>query len=800
MHLKSIKLAPVVITVAVLGLVCFIQALPSFLPGTSNREESRFDLLQRLESMTYDARVRWAANSSSPSASNLLAAVFIDDADIATVNNGSLGYRFQFPWPRHLYGRALKELSDQGASMVGFDILFDQLDPGAKVELRGSNLMSSDEYFALRLREAGNVVLAAHTEGHLLPAELFRTNVLAIGNIYTQKDPDGVLRRAKAYVDYRNWHPAIQERVRSLNWDLPRARIELNRIAFPRTDGEAADIVPLDSEGFLRFDEDGVLIVNPDGAEPNVPKTVVGAKPYSDTRVWHLGIILAAHQLKLDLVHAVIHPDRIILHGSNGLQRSIPVDANGFFYVDWSIKIDDPKQLTTESIVRLIRQSEFREEGQTNFDAKFRDKLVFIGSIGTGGNISDQGTTPLEKQSMLVSQYWNVANSVILGRFVSQSTNTTQGLIILLLGIASAVLTLRLRVLLASFCVLFLVAAYVGLGVALYVQSRFWLPLFLPVAGGLLLPHFSLITYRLVFEQREQRRIKAVFTKIVSPEVVNELLNADQISLGGARRHMTVFFADVRGFTEFTDVSQANAEEYVRRQQLSGKAAADYLGEQAREVLNTVNLYLSVLADTVKKHGGTLDKYIGDCVMAFWGAPLKNEKHALSCVRSAIESQQTIYALNQGRFQENKRREKDNITRATSGQPPLPLLPLLSVGTGINTGEMTVGLMGSNAHILNYTVFGREVNVASRLEGLSGRGHIYISEPTYLEINRNDPVLAGSCIKLPPVTIKGIRQPVAIYEVPWKLPLSRSPAESNLGPAKHPISAPQRSEDIEPSK
>src|SRR5262249_20368093 len=176
----------------------------------------------------------------------------------------------------------------------------------------------------------------------------------------------------------------------------------------------------------------------------------------------------------------------------------------------------------------------------------------------------------------------------------------------------------------------------------------------------------------------------------------------------------------------------------------------------------------SLIADIVKKHEGTLDKYIGDCVMAFWGAPTPNEQHALTAVRAAIEMQRAIDALNQQRAAENKRREQDNIARAAQGQPLVPLLDLLDVGTGINTGVVTVGLMGSDAHIVNYTVLGREVNVASRLEGVSGRGHIIIGENTYRQILQDDPALAATCLQRPPVSVKGIRAPVQIFEVPWK--------------------------------
>jgi adenylate cyclase len=303
--------------------------------------------------------------------------------------------------------------------------------------------------------------------------------------------------------------------------------------------------------------------------------------------------------------------------------------------------------------------------------------------------------------------------------------------------------------------------------------------------GCLFLTHFALITYRAIFEQKEQRRIRSIFSKIVSPNVVSELLQAEHLSLGGARRQITVFFSDVRGFTEMTDESHARAEEHVRQHQLARAQADAYFDEQAKEVLSTVNRYLGIIADKVKQHEGTLDKYIGDCVMAFWGAPTPNEKHALTCVRAAIDAQRAVYALNQERVAENKRREAENAQRASAGQPALPLLKILSMGTGINTGTVTIGLMGSEHHISNYTVFGRDVNLAARLEGHSGRGRIFIGEATYLELLKDDSALAATCTEQAPITFKGFRTAVKTYEVPWKIaqPLATSgDTESSVAP------------------
>jgi len=231
-----------------------------------------------------------------------------------------------------------------------------------------------------------------------------------------------------------------------------------------------------------------------------------------------------------------------------------------------------------------------------------------------------------------------------------------------------------------------------------------------------------------------------------------------------------VLFADVRGFTEFTDTTQERVAEYVAKNKLTGPSAEALFDEQARETLETVNRYLGLVADTIIKHDGTLDKFIGDCVMAFWGAPLPHPQHAAAAVRSAIAAQRAIHDLNQQRAAENKIRELENLARASVGQEAKELLPLLLLGTGINTGTATAGYMGSVTETKNYTVFGREVNLASRIEALSGRGRIFISEATYEHVRRDDPALAATCVAQPPQKVKGISTFIQVYEVPWRPP------------------------------
>ena len=670
MTLRPVKLLPAAVAAGVVLAACALVSFPA-LPGAG--------FFERLEWITYDGRVRIAAAYPKPAVTNL-AAVFIDDTSLRVVNEG---LQFSWPWPRELHGLLARRLAEAGAKRVAFDILFAELHADT----------NSDAAFARDLRSTGNVYLAAfgetlaHQWHAVPPAPLFRTNALAVGHATSDRDADGVLRRAKPFQD-----------------------------------------------------------------DPKLG------------RLWHLGILLAAADLELDLDGAEVSARQIVLRGPRSIKRIIPLDPEGYFFIDWSLAWNDAR-LTKSRFEEVVARPPADSAPPAT---SFTGKLVVVGSIGAGNNISDVGATPVSKETYLVSKHWNVANSMITGTFIRRTSTATTVLIIVALGTLSALFTWKFAAGRASSLVVLVGIAYSGIALWLYAQYRLWLPMALPVVGGLVVTHVATVTYRLVFEEREGRRVRSIFSRLVSPDVVTELLAAEDLHLGGARRRITVFFADVRGFTEMTDSAQAKAEEYIRQHQLSPDQAETFLDEDARETLETVNTYLSLIADQIKKHGGTLDKYIGDCVMAFWGAPARIEQHALCCVRAAIDAQRAIHELNQRRQAENKRREAENAQRAASGQPPRRLLPVLQLGTGINTGTAVVGLMGSDAHILNYTVFGREVNLASRLEGHSGRGRIYISEATYKELLRDAPELAATCAKIAPAQLKGFGTAVNIYEVPWK--------------------------------
>jgi len=721
-----------------LALVCGVRAL-------------RLDFPERLERMTYDLRVRAASCFPAPAATNL-AFVVVEESSIRAVKSGELGYRFGLLWPRQVYGRVVDELAAQGAKVVGFDVLFAELRPDHPSVQIGTNIFEreeSDNFFADQLRRAGNVILATTPE--LVPPRLFATNALALGGISTDRDSDGILRRVQAFRDIRHWHPLIEDYCEQHGIDPGSIQLAKDKIILPDANGDTNEI-PLDEHGEMLLRTKRIKV-----------------KPFTDERVWHMGIVLAAQQLKLDLAHAVVDfpGGKIVLHGDGGVERVIPVDADGYFLVDWRLTPNDPR-LLRQPIENLLWQDHQRLLGETNgLRDDFRGKIVVVGSAAQGNDLTDRGATPLEHDTLLVSKHWNIASSVITGQFIRRTSSAETAAIIILLGLLTALLTWELRALTASSATTLLVIGYTAFAFAVFIKCRLWLPWFFPTLA-IFAEYSSLVTYRVVFEEREKRHVKSIFSKIVSPDVVNELLGAEKLSLGGARREITVFFADVRGFTTFTDQLQEDVAEYVRTHNVDLAAAEKFYEESARETLEIVNLYLAAVADAVKKYNGTLDKYIGDCVMAFWNAPVANEKHALAAVEAAIESQRAIHLLNLQRLAENSAHEAENRVRLAAGQPPRPLHIALQLGTGINTGTATVGLMGSNQHILNYTVFGREVNLASRLEGVSGSGRIIISDTTYNHLLRHAPALAATCTELFPVQVKGIKNAVRIYEVKWK--------------------------------
>lgn len=733
--MKSDTLKIALLTFIVACLICIIHFI-------SRKDDLGKNIFTRIELLTFDWRIK-KARELIPATEDRLGFVFVSDASIDAVADGSLGYEYGLYWPRAIYGLALRELTAEKSKAVAFDVLFANLRPDhPKIPLPEGGQVSSDEFFAQQIRANGGVILAA--SGGVLPADLFKTNAWTTASITGEKDYDGVLRRVRILEEFKILHPLLKYAT----------KIETNKITFTLQDDRIVSI-PVDNEGCFKLSDLG---------EKPMPEMPDKQKVYIKYSLWNLGIAIAAYELGLDLDHPEFAPDGVILKGTNGIVRKIPIDKNDSFYIDWRITPTD-KQLTVEAIESLLIKDKLRRQGDSNsIPNRWQNKLAIVGSIATGNDLTDLGATPLEKETYLVSTYWNVARSIIDGKYIQRLPPAYEILLICISVIISSWISWRLRVTWTLPLLIFISSVYVFCALYIYVNSRIWIPMATPILLGIFLNSATVIAYRSIFEEKEQRRIRGIFSKVVSPEVVSELLKSEKLSLGGTRRNVSVLFTDIRGFTEYTDSIHLKVDEKIKKLSLNHQEVVELYEHYAKETLETVNLYLSTVANVVKKYNGTLDKYIGDCVMAFWGAPAQIGNHSELCVRAAIEAQKAIEQLNISREQENKKRELIAKQENSDYEP----LPLLKLGTGINTGYVIVGLMGSEEHILNYTVFGRDVNLASRLESVSGYARIIISDSTYEDLKQKTPQLAELCVKLEPVHLKGIKEAVNIYEVKWQ--------------------------------
>ncbi|HSU56937.1 MAG TPA: CHASE2 domain-containing protein, partial [Candidatus Dormibacteraeota bacterium] len=336
------KRVPALIAFGVITFVCLLRLL-------------HWNALERVECMTYDARARQALKASPPAATNL-GFIAITEESVKKLWDGSVGFNVGLYWPRQVYGRLVQELADQGAKAVAFDILFGELRPDQQFVLTSEGAYpTSDEYFAGAMKGASNVIIAVTKE--VTPPLLFVTNAMALGDITTEKDADGILRRVQVFKILRNWHPIFQDAEEKYGVDLMHARVERHQIITTNSAGEQIRI-PLDTDG--DFD----LAAATDKKLPaGAPSK---AKPFTEQRVWHMGVVLAAKELQLDLRNPEVNLDEgyIILRGPKDVVRKIPVDREGYCYVDWALPPNDPR-LTQEAIQDLLLQKKLRLEGKT---------------------------------------------------------------------------------------------------------------------------------------------------------------------------------------------------------------------------------------------------------------------------------------------------------------------------------------------------------------------------------------------------------------------------------------------------
>lgn len=461
----------------------------------------------------------------------------------------------------------------------------------------------------------------------------------------------------------------------------------------------------------------------------NIPELSIGSSegflnvfPDSGGRVRKIPLFVhmddvAYPSLPFEMMRLVKDEQEILLHASNegdGEYRSLLGVSLG----DSFIPTDDFGQLTINfrgpyNTFLYLSAGDVLKDIGTDI---LRDKYVIIGSSASG--LIDLVATPYSARLPGVEMHANVLDNLIKNDAMVWEKYSELGLTYILIALAGVII-------IASFVILGPLPGFATtiLAVACVVAGNYYL-LFLNhhlfaisyVLLSLAVIFLAVTASNYFFEGRKRSFIRKAFSQYVSPSVVNELLkNPERLNLSIETREVTILFCDIRDFTTFSELTPP------------------------AELGQFLNTYFSLLTDVIIRHHGMVDKYIGDAIMAVWGTPLDNPNHPTDAVQAALEMVQTVEA------------KKDLLQLAGKN---------INIGIGINTGRVSAGNFGSSKRF-DYTVLGDNVNLASRIEGLTKfyQRPILISEFTKKKL-----AITCGCRFIDRVMVKGRNKEVELFE------------------------------------
>ncbi len=586
----------------------------------------------------------------------------------------------RWPWPRAVHSMLLDYLARAPAHIVAYDVNFAEADTRTGFAFGGSTWSGAESDRALvdSVKKSGNVLLLAD----------------ATYEGQTVDEPPSL-----PGVGFHLQAPLVAER----------------KVIFPpfRTLADAAaglghNLFVLDADGPLRH---------------TVPFVRVGETAWPS-----LGLAAAFRAANVDpaTVHLV---DDVLQVGERRMpllvRRVKSRDGPRAFY--WSLVNFRGPALLADLKSRpyprysffdlLYAEEQLLAGQQPKVDpAEFKDKIVFVGVTASG--LFDTFETPFSRGRMPgVQVQAAIADDFLSNRFIGPVGDGVRLATVVAVAIAIGLVATAIPAWWATA----VTAAFLGLlawtGTRLFAGGH-WLNLTQPTLAAVI-ALFGGVVYQYLVEGREKRKVTRLFGKYVSKDVLDQLVAHPELAqLGGQRRDMTVLFSDIRGFTTLTE---------------RGKP---------EDTVGMLNEYFTRMVDVVFRHQGTVDKFVGDMVMALFGAPLDDPQHAEHAVDAAIEMIAELDRLNA---------EWRNAGRPSD----------LDIGIGINTGPMIAGNIGSSA-LMSYTVIGDAVNLASRLESLNKQygTRILISDATRQRLTGRYPVRA-----LGEVVVKGKTEAVGVFEV-----------------------------------
>lgn len=673
-----------------------------------------FEFIQRFELNALDTRFRYRP----PHYANPDKRIVVLDIDQRSQE--VLG---RWPFSRAYLAKMLDVLHDEGASVVGFDITF------SKPDLYAAPLRDLKADLQARIKHGEHVdpkIIAdvqrreeEYDADKKFAASIHNFGPVILGNflLYTEDDLRGLDDATLdayanqmaffAYPPAQPIHPATQKEDK-----LKMLEVFDNRYLLAR--GVESNLEQLTSALYGDFSWTGYFNAPPD--PDSVVRKATLVLPYgrsNDLQQWDL-----YPSLDLMTARAFIGPpaqDTRVIYGPSGIVEirlgdAIVLHPDG--KAQMPINYQGPKGTYEQcSIVDVIQQN----SKDCKLIGNLKGKVVLVGATATG--IGDLKGTPYGGTDYPgIEIHANVVDNILNQKFLKHGLEQAlvDILLILFVGIPVGILLALVSPRWMWFGIALLVPM-VGVNFWAFLHG-WWLNLLVPSAT-LILNVLLVSLYRALIEEKEKRRVRNAFGQYLSPEVIRRLLVNPQL-VEPRKTDITVMFSDIRGFTTISEKLDA------------------------QELALFLNQYLSDMTKLVFETQGTLDKYIGDAVMAFWGAPFEEPGHAAKGCNSALEMIRHVHELQKKWEAEGK--------------------PKLDIGIGLNTGVASVGNMGS-ALRYGYTALGDAVNLSSRLEGLNKEygTHILVNETTYAEV-KNDGFLFR---ELDLIRVKGKLQPVILYEL-----------------------------------
>ena len=608
---------------------------------------------------------------------------------IVDIDEASLKEIGQWPWPRTVVADLITRLKEQGALVIGFDVIFaepDRMSPAVAAEsFRGlddetraklGSLPSNDDVLADAIKQTRVVVGQA---GSATPQP--RSDVekmLQTGFAFKGPDPTPFL------------------------------------VTFP---GLLRNVLPIEQAAAGR----GLFSINPerDGIVRRVP-LVMEAQ----------GALVPS--LSLEMLRVVSQTGAVIVHvdpAGDGVQSvairglEVPTDERGQIFVHFN-KSDPTRYVSAKDVL----------QGKLSRD-RLRGKLVLIGTSAIG--LLDLKTTPVDAVMPGVEVHAEILESVLTKSLLVNPAYAigAELIVAVLLGLAIIVAAPMLSATIVVVLGACLIAGLIGLSWYLFAAQSLLIDFTYPlISSWLIYLVFTFVNY--FREQKQRQQIRSAFGFYLSPHMVEQLARSpEKLVLGGEERRMTILFSDVRGFTTISE----------------------HYKDDPQGLTRLMNCFLTPLTNAIIERKGTIDKYIGDAIMAFWNAPVDDDEQEVNACDAALAMQEQAAALNA-----ELKQEAD-----ANGGAFMPL----RIGIGLNTGPCVVGNMGSDFRF-NYSVLGDTVNVASRLEARTKDYRLPLVIGSRTAERAKDKF---TTMEIDLIQVKGKKQPEAVFTVLGRGELEQDP-------------------------